>query len=141
MQLSGRLRRIADFIQPGDRIIDVGTDHAYIPIWLLLQDPGATAVATDIRPGPLERARIDAEYYGVADRLRLLLCDGLALCRPEDADTVVLAGMGGETMAGILAAAALGFLRGSDADRSVDPVNVDLSPVQGIDAGQDFDQC
>ena len=105
MQLSGRLRRIADFIRPGDRIIDVGTDHAYIPIWLLLQDPDATAVATDIRPGPLQRARADAEFYGVADRLKLLLCDGLALCAPEDADTVILAGMGGETMIGILAAA------------------------------------
>ena len=71
MQLSGRLQKIAAFIPPGDRIIDVGTDHAYIPIWLLLQDPAATAIATDIRPGPLERARADAAYYGVADQLKL----------------------------------------------------------------------
>lgn len=105
MQLSGRLQRIADFVRPGDRIIDVGTDHAYIPIWLLLQDPNATAIATDIRSGPLERAGADAAYYGVAERLKLLLCDGLALCAPDDADTVILAGMGGETMIGILSAA------------------------------------
>ena len=105
MQLSGRLQRIADFIPPEDKIIDVGTDHAYIPIWLLLRDPSATAIATDIRPGPLERARADAAYYGVEDRLTLLLCDGLALCSPDDADTLILAGMGGETMISILSAA------------------------------------
>ena len=105
MQLSGRLQKIAEFIPPGDRIIDVGTDHAYIPIWLLLQDPSATAIATDIRSGPLERARADAAYYGVAERLSLRLCDGLTLCAPEEADTVILAGMGGETMIGILTAA------------------------------------
>ena len=105
MVLSRRLQRIADFIRPGDRIIDVGTDHAYIPIWLLKKDSRATAIATDIRPGPLDRARADAEQFGVADRLTLRLCDGLALCSPEEADTVILAGMGGETMIGILSAA------------------------------------
>ena len=105
MQLSSRLQRIADFIPPGDRIIDVGTDHAYIPIDLLLRDPAARAIATDIRPGPLHRARSDAEKYGVSDRLTLLECDGRSLCRPSDCDTVILAGMGGETMIGILSAA------------------------------------
>ena len=78
MQLSKRLQRIADYVRPGDRIIDVGTDHAYIPIRLLLEDSAATAIATDIRPGPLERARLDAVRYGVVDRLELQQCDGLA---------------------------------------------------------------
>ncbi len=105
MALSKRLQQIADFIPPGAHIIDVGTDHAYIPIRLLLDDPGATAVATDIRPGPLQRARTDAEYYGVADRLTLLLGDGLTPCTPDSGDTVIRAGMGGETMIGILSAA------------------------------------
>lgn len=102
MVLSKRLQRIADFIPPGDRIIDVGTDHAYIPIRRLLDDPEATAIATDIRSGPLERARADAEKYGVSDRLTLLLGDGLAPCTPDSGDTIILAGMGGETMIGIL---------------------------------------
>lgn len=103
MQLSKRLQRIADYVCPGDRIIDVGTDHAYIPIWLLLNDIVAEATATDIRSGPLERARLDAEHYGVSSRLRLVQCDGLSLCTPESVDTIILAGMGGETIAGILA--------------------------------------
>ncbi len=102
MQLSNRLQRIADFISPGERIIDVGTDHAYIPIWLLLRDREARVIATDIRPGPLERARNDAKRYGVSDRLELKLCDGLALCDPDSVDTIIIAGMGGETIAGIL---------------------------------------
>ncbi len=105
MQLSKRLQRIADFVRDGDRLIDVGTDHAYIPIWLLLNGKVSQAAATDIRSGPLERARIDAAYYGVSDRLRLAQCDGLARFGPEDADTVIIAGMGGETIIGILEAA------------------------------------
>ena len=102
MQLSKRLQRIADFVRPGDRIIDVGTDHAYIPIWLLLNGIVEHAAATDIRSGPLERARTDAEYYGVSDRLLLAQCDGLTQCSSDDVDTIIIAGMGGETIIGIL---------------------------------------
>jgi tRNA (adenine22-N1)-methyltransferase len=102
MQLSKRLQRIADYIRPGDRIIDVGTDHAYIPILLLLKYPDTKAVATDIRSGPLNRARLDAEYYHVADRLELRQCHGLSFCEPDSVDTVIIAGMGGETIIGIL---------------------------------------
>ena len=105
MQLSKRLQRIADFVCPGNRIIDVGTDHAYIPIWLLKNGVVKDAIATDIRSGPLERARLDAEHYGVTPHLKLIQCDGLSLCSPEEVDTIIIAGMGGETIAGILSAA------------------------------------
>ena len=105
MQLSKRLQRIADYVRPGDRVVDVGTDHAYIPIWLLLNGVATQVCATDIRSGPLERARVDAEYYGVADQLMLLQCDGLAKTQPQDVDTIIIAGMGGESIIGILAAA------------------------------------
>ena len=54
MQLSKRLQCIADYVRPGDRIIDVGTDHAYIPIWLLLNGIVEHAAATDIRSGPIK---------------------------------------------------------------------------------------
>ena len=105
MQLSNRLKRIADYVRPGDRLIDVGTDHAYIPIWLLQNHIVEAAVATDIRPGPLERARLDAERFGVSDRLTLCQCDGLSLCSPDTVDTIIIAGMGGETIIGILSEA------------------------------------
>lgn len=105
LTLSDRLQCIANYVSAGSSVVDVGTDHAYIPIWLLQCGVSARAIATDIKPGPLRRAAADAEKYGVADRLRLLLCDGLAAVEPESVDTVILAGMGGETIQGILAAA------------------------------------
>ena len=77
--LSPRLRRIAEYVPPGSTVVDVGTDHAYIPIWLLQEGRSERAYATDIKAGPLSRAEADAERYGVTERLTLLLCDGLAL--------------------------------------------------------------
>ena len=105
LKLSPRLQCIADYICPGDRVIDVGTDHAYIPIYLLQNGIARLVTATDIRSGPLENAAADARKYQVAEGLTLLLCDGLSACTPEMADTVILAGMGGETIQHILAAA------------------------------------
>lgn len=103
--LSPRLRRIADYVLPGAVVADVGTDHAYIPIWLLQSGTSPRAVATDIKAGPLRNAAQDAEKHGVSDRLTLTLCDGLAGVDPESVDTVIAAGMGGETIRNILAAA------------------------------------
>ena len=102
IRLSPRLRALAGFIPAGAVPVDVGTDHAYLPVWLLQEGVCERAYATDLRPGPLARARAGAEEHGVAERLTLFLCDGLALCPPEAVDTVVLAGMGGETILGIL---------------------------------------
>ena len=104
LKLSPRLQCIADYIRPGDRVIDVGTDHAYIPIYLLQKEISRQVTATDIRPGPLQNAAADAEKYQVGQQLTLLLCDGLSACTPEMADVVILAGMGGETIQHILAA-------------------------------------
>ena len=103
--LSNRLRRVADFVERGGIPVDVGTDHAYVPIWLLQNGVSPLAYATEIKPGPLKNAEADALRAGVRDRLTLYLCDGLAACAPERVDTVILAGMGGETMRNILAAA------------------------------------
>lgn len=103
--LSARLQCIADYVEPGGVVIDVGTDHAYIPIWLLQTGVSPRAYASDVKAGPLKNAEDDAVRAGVRDRLTLYLCDGLALCDPDAVDTVILAGMGGETMMGILDAA------------------------------------
>ena len=103
--LSSRLQRIADYVPAGSTVIDVGTDHAYIPIYLLQNGLSGKAYASDVKSGPLQNAARDAEKAGVAENLSLTLCDGLALCDPETVDTVIIAGMGGETIMGILAAA------------------------------------
>lgn len=104
IKLPPRLAAIGRLVPDGARLADVGTDHGLLPIALLRAGKIRSAVATDIRPGPLARARENAARYG-AEGLRLVLCDGLALVSPEEVDTVVIAGMGGETAVEILAAA------------------------------------
>ena len=104
IKLPPRLAAIAALVPPGAHLADVGTDHALLPIRLLLDGKIAGAVATDIRPGPLSRAQENAASAGV-ENLRCVLCDGLTGVSPEEADTVVIAGMGGENIAAILCAA------------------------------------
>ena len=65
VELTPRLRSVAELVPRGARFADVGTDHAYLPVWLLQQGRITGAVASDLRPGPLERARGTAEKYGL----------------------------------------------------------------------------
>ena len=102
--LTPRLQLLADWVRPGTRFADVGTDHAYLPVWLRLQGRVTTAIASDLRKGPLERARETGRFYGV-DGIEYRLANGLADIRPEEVDTIAIAGMGGETIAAILEAA------------------------------------
>lgn len=104
-ELSPRLQSVAGLVPPGARFADVGTDHAYLPVWLILNGIIDRAIASDLREGPLERARQTAERYGAAERLSFRLCDGLSGIAPGEADVIAIAGMGGETIAQILAAA------------------------------------
>ena len=105
MELSPRLRSVAELVPPGAKFADVGTDHAYLPVWLLQRGVIRHAVASDLRHGPLDRARQTAEKYGLSGQMEFRLCDGLSGIAPEEADTIAIAGMGGETIAAILAAA------------------------------------
>ena len=106
LELSPRLAALAALVPQGARLADVGTDHAYLPVRLLLDGNIRAAVATDVNEGPLQRGRETALRYGVpAGRIAFRRCDGLADVRADEADTVVIAGMGGDLIARILAAA------------------------------------
>lgn len=105
MELTPRLQAIAGQIRAGARVADVGTDHGYLPVWLLLNGRIDWAVAADLREGPLNHARETARHYGTTERMSFRLCNGLAGIGPEEVDTVVIAGMGGETISSILSAA------------------------------------
>ncbi|MCI8537574.1 MAG: SAM-dependent methyltransferase [Oscillospiraceae bacterium] len=105
MELSERLKAVADWVPAGAAFADVGTDHAFLPVWLLLNGRIQGAVAADLRPGPLDSARRTAAQYGVTEQLSFRLCDGLTGIQPQEADVVAIAGMGGETIAAILNAA------------------------------------
>ena len=105
INLSPRLRTAADLVPTGARLVDVGTDHAYLPAALLLEGKIPFAIAADLRQGPLLRAKETSRQCGCQGKIAFRLCDGLRGIRPDDTDAVVIAGMGGETIAQILAAA------------------------------------
>lgn len=103
--LNPRLAAVADMVTPGSVVADVGTDHAYLPIWLIKKGVCPTAIAMDIRQGPLDRARENIRRYQVEEKIWIRLSDGLEQLKPGEADTVVIAGMGGELISRILARA------------------------------------
>lgn len=105
LDLSPRLAAIAALVPPGAKVADVGTDHAYLPVWLLLSGRIQSAVASDVNEGPLQRGRETARTYGVAEKIAFRRCDGLSGIAPQETDTVIIAGMGGDLMARILEAA------------------------------------
>ena len=99
--LSPRLQLLADWVPQGASFADVGTDHAYLPVWLSLQGRVTSAIASDLRKGPLERARQNGAAWG-ARHVDYRLGNGLEGIGPEEADTIVIAGMGGENIVSIL---------------------------------------
>lgn len=105
LELSPRLGAVAALVPAGARLADIGTDHGYLPVSLILNGIIHAAVAADIRPGPLDHARRTAAEYQLTERLDFRLCDGLAGISANECDTITIAGMGGETIVGILSAA------------------------------------
>lgn len=103
--MNRRLETLYSMINSCIGVIDVGTDHGYLPICLAERGYTGALFASDIHAGPLNAARKNAKTANVEERIRFLLCDGLALCPPDEVDTVVIAGMGGDTICSILDAA------------------------------------
>lgn len=104
IKLTKRLEAIKNHISVGANVIDVGTDHGYIPVYLAVNDIANSIIAADINSGPLSKARELAHEYNVTDKMSFVLTDGLRGIEPV-ADTIIIAGMGGETIIGILEAA------------------------------------
>ena len=103
MHLTPRLRTIMQQVPEGARLADIGTDHALIPTALLRRGVIQSAIASDLREGPLDSAARTAKQFEVEHKLSLRLGGGLQTVKPDEADTIVIAGMGGETIAQILA--------------------------------------
>lgn len=100
MHLTPRLRTILQQVPHGVRLADIGTDHALIPTALLRRGVITYGIASDIRVGPLESAARTAEQFD--QHIDLRLGAGLRTVQPEEVDVIVIAGMGGETIAQIL---------------------------------------
>lgn len=102
MQISDRLKLVVSFVTPCRAVADIGTDHGYVPIELVKSGIVKKAYAMDVNQGPLERAKMHIENERLADRIEVRQSDGLAGLMENEADTVIIAGMGGELTVRIL---------------------------------------
>ena len=102
VKLSKRLSHLADMVSENSILADVGTDHGYIPVCLVQTNKIAKAFAMDIKKGPLLRAKEHIETYGLGDYITTRLSDGVAALLEGEADSILIAGMGGGLMQKIL---------------------------------------
>ena len=102
VKLSNRLLTVASLVTEGNVLADVGTDHGYIPIYLLQKERIPRAIAMDINAGPLERAKEHIAQFGLEDYIQTRLSDGVNALAPGEADSILIAGMGGGLVLHIL---------------------------------------
>ncbi|MBE6763216.1 MAG: SAM-dependent methyltransferase [Ruminococcaceae bacterium] len=100
-----RLLCAASMVRAGGVLADIGTDHAHLPVWLIQNGICQKAIAADIGEGPAASARRTVQEAGLSACIEVRVGDGLSVLSPEEATEIVIAGMGGETIAQILAAA------------------------------------
>lgn len=106
VSLDGRLAAAADYVKRGGVVADIGTDHAFLPISLLLSGKCKAAVVSDINRGPLDCAKSNADKYGVTEKMEFFLADGLKDLPLDEygVTDIVICGMGGELITSIIAA-------------------------------------
>jgi len=102
INLTPRLNTVASFVGGCDTVADIGTDHGFVPVYLLQNDLCKSAIASDINKGPLESAIKTAQAYSISDKIKFVCAPGLDGVTPGEADTVIIAGMGGETITEII---------------------------------------
>ena len=100
--LDARLLAAAKFVREGAYACDIGTDHAYLPVYLVLIGRASRALASDINKGPVMRAKESVAKYGVNDKIDVVLSDGLRGAEGYPVTDIIIAGMGGELIASIL---------------------------------------
>ncbi|MBP5580292.1 MAG: Nif3-like dinuclear metal center hexameric protein [Ruminococcus sp.] len=100
--LDNRLKKIAGLVSGEGIACDVGTDHAYLAAELITSGKCSKVIASDVKEGPLEAARNTVERYGIQDKVDLVLSDGLDNVELKGVTDIVIAGMGGETIAAII---------------------------------------
>lgn len=102
MNLSKRLKTIASFIPEGSFFADIGTDHAYLPCYVCLQDDKARAIAGDVTEGPYQSAKETVQQYDLEKEISVRLGNGLEVIQGEPVEVIVIAGMGGQLITEIL---------------------------------------
>lgn len=102
IKLTPRLQRVADLVRNSVTVADIGTDHGYLATYLVQNGKVTSAIASDLREGPLEMAKATVAQCGFEDKIQLRLSDGLQSISGHETDDIVIAGMGGELIAEIL---------------------------------------
>lgn len=105
MQLKGRLLKVAEMVPLSKCVVDVGTDHGRLPVWLVKRGVTERAIVTDISAASLKKAEVLIKAHGLEDVIESRVGDGLSVIRPGEADTVVVSGMGGLLIRDILGSA------------------------------------
>ena len=102
IELSQRMRAVADMVRPGSRVCDIGCDHAFVSIYLVANGIADRVIASDVRTGPCAIARDNIARWNMSDRIDLRLGDGLSTIHEGEAESVIIAGMGGMLITDIL---------------------------------------
>ena len=131
--IDGRLLSVAGFVRQGAQFADIGTDHAYLPIYLLKGGVISYAAASDINEGPLESARANAREYGVIDKMSFHLADGLDDLKDSGVTDIAIAGMGGELIADIVSRAE--FVKNKDIRLILQPMSKQAHLRRTLEAG------
>ena len=103
LKLSDRLKTVAEYIEDGAYVADIGTDHGFLPVYLAQTGIARRIIASDKSAGSLKAALRSADRYGVTNKISFVTAPGLSGVGEADVDTVVIAGVGGERIIEILA--------------------------------------
>ena len=103
--LSKRLKTVADLVTKGNIVADVGTDHGYVPIYLVEEEISPYCYAMDVNEGPLNKAKANIIEHELEDKIETILSDGLDAFGDRKADTIIISGMGGDLIVDILSRA------------------------------------
>lgn len=120
IKLTNRLKMVANLAESREKVVDIGTDHAYLPVYLLQNKIFKTALACDINEGPLKNAQETINKYELSDKIITRLSDGLKEVNKNEADAVIIAGMGGILISEILSSAE--WLKNSDKQLVLQPM-------------------
>ena len=104
MNIGARLEAVGSLVLPNSILADIGTDHAYLPVYLLQEGKIASAIAGDIAQGPCKAAENTVAMYNMKDKVQVRLGSGLSVLTPNEVNCISIAGMGGSTMVEILSA-------------------------------------